>query len=595
MYLAVSSMICCMLFGIIILISYFSKKRVNTIETKIYNVLIILSFFGLILELLCCYFTANKEMYPILVVIVNRLWLVHIVSWLFLFTFYIYQISFVNVSEKIAKTAMMLFMFSYILSVLILCTLPLYYYYENGIVYSYGISTDFLTLIAGGCIIAWILSIVMNFKNIQWKKYIPLFSLIACVFFALVVRIINPGFLVISMSLFFVTFIMYFTIENPDVKVIEELKRSREISTSSNNEKSMFLFNVTQNIKKPANEIYDLCNYINDAKNLDEAKEIANDIKLSSKKVMNIINDALDISSIASSKLDVKYNKYNVSTIFKETSKVLSNNSVNNNVELNIDISSNIPQNLYGDGLRLKQALSIILNNAIKYTDKGSITYRANFINKGDICRLLIVVEDTGCGMSADQVNDVLESASDISEQEFEKIESHNQHLKLAKTIIDLIGGRLIIDSRLNEGTKITIVLDQKIVPEEGLLNKYSAGKKILLVDDNLNDVKLVTKILKSKDVELIVSKSGESCLAKIRKGELFDLIFMKDDMDKLTGVTTLKKLKSLENFNIPVYVLTKDTSDIEIQGYSKLGFKGIIDLNKSKKEFAEDIYKLVK
>ncbi len=595
MYQAIGSMICCMLFGLVILISYFSKKRVNTVETKIYNILIVLSFCGLIIELLCCYFTANKELFPISVVIINRLWLVHIVSWLFIFTFYIYQISFVNVSQKVAKIAMMLFIFSYILSVLIVCTLPLYYYYENNVVYSYGISTDFIAIIAGGCIISWILSVVLNFKNIQWKKYIPLFSLIGCVFFALVVRIINPGFLVISISLFLVTFIMYFTIENPDVKIIEELKRSREISTSSNTEKSMFLFNITQNIKKPTSEIYDLCSYIDDATSLDEAKEIANDIKLSSRKVMNIINDALDISSIASSKLDVKYNKYNISTIFKQTSKILSSNLVNKDVELNVDISNNIPQNLYGDGLRLKQALSIILNNAVKYTDKGSISYRASFINKGDICRILIVVEDTGCGMSADQVNDVLESASDISEQEFEKIEAHNQHLKLAKTIIDLIGGKLIIDSRLNEGTKITIVLDQKIVPEEGLLNKYSASKRILLVDDNLNEVKSITKILKPKDIELIVSKSGESCLAKVRKGENFDLILMKDDMDKLSGVTTLKKLQALDNFKIPVYVLTKDTSDIEIQGYLKLGFKGFIDLHKNRKDFSSDISNLVK
>lgn len=562
---------------------FFSKPRLGKVEDTLYKNFLItnlsMSISGFLLGI---FVTPSFYTNNIIPVILNKVYLICIFLWIFLLTFYVLFVSIKD--NKTIRRCKNIFTCIMIIGLLIITLSPLTIEISDaGSALATGFGVMFTYLAFGIGLLTQIICVLINYKNIRNKKYTPVYVLIFLGALILLIQIVDPNTnYLINPSLIFVAVIMYHTIENPDIKLIEELQRSKEISTNSNVEKSMFLYNITQRIKNPVTNIYDNSNKIEDVNTLEDAKLYAREIRNDSISVYNTINDVLDISQVMSSKMDTKMNKYNANNLFKETAKILENNLVNENVKLNINISKDIPNLLYGDAIRLKQIINIVMNNAVKYTNEGLISYQVNDIIQKDICRLIITVEDTGIGMSLEKQEEINHRHGELTTEEIEELEASNNHLSIAKALASLIGGTLVIDSVLGKGTKITIVLDQKIVDSDSVLGKYVDNKKVLIVDNDLSEVKKLNKSLKDYDVLVTNSKGGESCLVKVRKGEKFDLILIKEEMDKLTGIDTFKKLKSLEGFNIPVVILTTN-KDKNI--YYNLGFSDVINIPIKPKE----------
>lgn len=562
---------------------FFSKPRLGKVEDTLYKNFLItnlsMSISGFLLGI---FVTPSFYTNNIIPVILNKVYLICIFLWIFLLTFYVLFVSIKD--NKTIRRCKNIFTCIMIIGLLIITLSPLTIEISDaGSALATGFGVMFTYLSFGIGLLTQIICVLINYKNIRNKKYTPVYVLIFLGALILLIQIVDPNTnYLINPSLIFVAVIMYHTIENPDIKLIEELQRSKEISTNSNVEKSMFLYNITQRIKNPVTNIYDNSNKIEDVNTLEDAKLYAREIRNDSISVYNTINDVLDISQVMSSKMDTKMNKYNANNLFKETAKILENNLVNENVKLNINISKDIPNMLYGDAIRLKQIINIVMNNAVKYTNEGLISYQVNDIIQKDICRLIITVEDTGIGMSLEKQEEINHRHGELTTEEIEELEASNNHLSIAKALASLIGGTLVIDSVLGKGTKITIVLDQKIVDSDSVLGKYVDNKKVLIVDNDLSEVKKLNKSLKDYDVLVTNSKGGESCLVKVRKGEKFDLILIKEEMDKLTGIDTFKKLKSLEGFNIPVVILTTN-KDKNI--YYNLGFSDVINIPIKPKE----------
>ena len=586
MYLGISIIICSLIYSLLIAIVYFSKKRANIQETRFYDALVGVNIVNLILELLCCYTVYNIDSMPFFTEIINRLFLLVIFYWQTLFTVYIYIISFkknyndkLNFNTKIGKVAIV----AWIIMILGLMFLPLDYYNDNNTVYSYGKSASFLYFIVVIYLVVWTICYFKKKNKEKSNKYLPILAFILVMIIALIIRAINPGILIISASFAFVTNLMFFTIENPDQKLIKEIQLAKKFSDDSNYEKSLFLFNMTQDIRMPITNINRCINNIYNSDNIDNIKEQVKEIDSHSIELYNIVNNVLDISKVDIKNIKTIDNKYNIKNLLKEVITFNKTRISDKKLEFRFNIDKSLPEYLYGDSIKLKQILNELINNAIKYTNEGFISLNVTSIIKMDLCRLIIYVEDSGIGIEADRISKLFNSNND-------DLTDDKLTLSEIQKMLNVIGGTIIVNSEYNKGSKITIVLDQKIdnktkSKELEIIEKYKdliiENKKILLVDDNESSIKMITKLTSNFDISLDCVSSGKECLDKIRNKEKYDLILLDEEMPKLSGYDTIKKLKEINNFNTPVVLLTKNSnlefSEIHLNyGFSDLLVKPV-------------------
>lgn len=581
MYLGIALIVVSLIYSLLISIVYYTKKRANIQETKVYDALVTINIINLIMELLCCYTVYNMDSMPFVTEIVNRLFLLTIFLWQTFFTVYIYIVSFkknyndkLNFKKKTGKFAI----FMWTIMVIGLTFLPLEYFNQDGMVYSYGPSANFLYVIVVMYLIAWIIFYAKKQNKEKNNKYLPILMFIFVMGIALVIRAINPGILIISASFAFITNLMYFTIENPDHKLIEEIQLAKKFTDDSNYEKSLFLFNMTQDIRMPITHINKCLNNIYNTEDITELKEQIRQIDSHTKELYNIVNNVLDISNVDVKDIKIMDNKYNIKNLLKEV--ITSNKSKieKKKLEFRFNIDKSLPEYLYGDSIKLKQILNELINNAIKYTNNGYISLNVTSVVKLDLCRLIIYVEDSGIGIEADRISNLFNSTED-------DLTDDKLTLSEIQKMLNVIGGTIILNSEYNTGSKFTIVLDQKIDEkskgkEREMIDKYKdlivENKKVLLVDDNESSKKMITKLSSNFNINIECISSGKECLDKIRNKEKYDLILIDEEMPKLSGYDVMKKLKDIHNFNTPVVLLSKN-SNLE---FSEIHIKhGFVDL----------------
>ena len=313
---------------------------------------------------------------------------------------------------------------------------------------------------------------------------------------------------------------MYHTIENPDMKMLDEVHKAKVISDNANEEKTLFLYNMTNEIRGITKDIdKETDNILDETDNkkidVEEINNSARNIKGSTAKFTTMTNEILDISSIDSASVRIYNEKYNIKRLLKELVGIYKPKAQNKNLDFRVSIASDIPEYLYGDGINLKKVLTIILDNSIKYTNNGYIEFNINTIIKGDIARLIISVEDSGTGMKAEDINKIF-----TKKQEREDNHNLNNNLYNAKRLITLMNGTIVLSSSYGSGTTIKIILDQKYDTIDTDINKYDNiydKKKVLLIDDSPSSEKLFNKILSGTNIELTSVKLGKEGLEKIR------------------------------------------------------------------------------
>lgn len=567
-------------------IIYFSKSRITNVENRIYAEIIITTFFGIFLETASILTVPIRTEAPIINEIVNRGYLLYILVWIFLFTRYIIEISFGGNSntenKKIKKVMGTLLVASHTLFALGLLFLPLQYHYDGTYVYSHGAATELLYVINFLDITAWIYAIVISIKRVGYKKYTPLFAFIALAILNLVIRNINPGILLITVTQTFITIMMFYTIENPDVQMMEELYKNRKIIEKSNEDHSNFVFKITQDIRKPIKEIIDITSDTND-----EKLQTINNL---GKNLDYLVEDALDVSQMTTKNLKLYNTRYNPKNLFNEI-KYRAEFKLDDNVKLEYNISSNVPDYVYGDSIKLKQILSSILDNSIEHTKKGYITLEINTIIKYGICRFIIDVIDNGKGISIDKVNEIL-SFKD-TEEEFNP-DKEKLTLRETKLLTNKIGGSFMVKSNEESGTTVSITIDQKIVEtkEKEISKKLELyeeslqrSKRIIVIDDNTKELAFITNYLEENQMIANGSLYARDAIEKIENSHKFDLIILDDETSTYSAYETLKELKKNEKFNIPVVVMIDDSKEFIKLHYLKDGFSDVIMKSKLKKE----------
>ena len=589
-------------YSVLLNIVYFARKRLVTFENKIFEKLMITNLIGVILAIGSYFTIVNIDKYPIFNVIVSKGYIVYLLTWITLFSVYIFAISIDDSKNRKKKINRIIKGFSilYVIFLIVIIIKPLYYHNAGGAVYSYGPSANVMYVVSSVYIAIWIVRLIINYKKIRDKKYLPIFAFMLLGVVVIIIQKSHPELLLMTSMETFIVFLMYHTIENPDMKILEEVHRAKEISDNANEEKTMFLYNMTNEIRNITKDIdYSADDILDETSNKKVDVEVINDaareIKGSTAKFTTMTNEILDINSIDSASIKVYNDKYNVKLIIKELVTVYSKKCNVKNIAFRPSIASDIPEYLYGDSVGLKQVLDIILDNSVKYTSSGYIEFNVNTIIKNNIARLIITVEDSGTGMKADDIIKVFNKKNDCNEDSL----NLNNNLYNAKALITLMGGTIIPSSIYGTGTTMKIVLDQKVAKEaDEKLDKYEEvydKKKILLVDDNISTEKIVSKLLKDTNIELDYVSLGKEALDKIRGKEKYDLILLDEVMDPLDGVTVMKKFKDIRNFKTNVILLTRNNEYEYNEEYLKYGFSGYLLKPISKDKLFEIIDKYLK
>ena len=552
-----------LIYTILVLIIYTKRKKIKTFETIVYKNLLVITIVELLSGCISVFTVNNIENMSKVNDIINVLYLISLAGWIMVFTMYIVSIP---VEQKSKFKIKKIFTIMYIFVSITIYLLPINYVYNETIIYSEGLAVRFTYLIAILSIILIIISSIKNYKNLLSKKYVPMFVFLTFGTLALMLQILNPELFLVSPLEVLVTITMYFTIENPDVKLLKEMHDAKVISDNANEEKTMFLYNMTQEIRETTKNINVEADNILESKDLELDKDSARNIKGETSKFTTMTNDILDVSTIDSSNIKIYNTKYNIKTILKEVVSNYKTISMNKGIEFRSNIEHNIPDMLYGDSISLKKVLTLLLKESIKNTNKGYIEFNVNTIIKKDIIRLIITIEDSGIGIKAN---------------ELESVKINNKNISESYKTITLMNGTMILSSNYGMGTKISIILDQKIeekVTKELTMYKNTYdNKSILVVDDNESTHKLIEKLLKDRNINIDYSLNGKDTINKIKSKSKYDLILIDEELSQITGAELLIKLKEIRNFNIPVILLTKDNNYEYSEEYLKQGFTSVI------------------
>ena len=588
-----------LIFILILNIVYFSKKRADLEENKPYKVILISSLIvatiDTVIHIICSAntFESIVNNYYTLLNYLNKI-LSALFSVIFssLF-FYTLLITYDKVRKNPKKISTILIIANIVFSVIMLFT--------NIELVDAKVATNVTgaTTMLGYAMVAIMLtcSLLVALTNIKKldKRYLPIFIvfllLVILYFFSLLI----PGMIIYDLILALMCYIMYFTIENPDMKMLDEVHKAKVISDNANEEKTLFLYNMTNEIRGITKDIdKETDNILDETDNkkidVEEINNSARNIKGSTAKFTTMTNEILDISSIDSASVRIYNEKYNIKRLLKELVGIYKPKAQNKNLDFRVSIASDIPEYLYGDGINLKKVLTIILDNSIKYTNNGYIEFNINTIIKGDIARLIISVEDSGTGMKAEDINKIF-----TKKQEREDNHNLNNNLYNAKRLITLMNGTIVPSSSYGSGTTMKIILDQKYDTIDTDINKYDNiydKKKVLLIDDSPSSEKLFNKILSGTNIELTSVKLGKEGLEKIRNKEKYDLILLDEELEPQNGHIIMRKLLEIRNFNTKVILLTKDNKYDYDDSYLQEGFTDYIIKSSDKEEILNKMNK---
>ncbi len=572
--------ICSLVFMLIFLITYFSKRRLKNKDNSIYSFLIITNIIGLIIDIIGYITMHNLNLNSFLNIIISKLNLIYYFTWLYLFVIYIIYISKITKNSIFSNISKIKYI-CYLINISFILILPLYINNEGDKIYSYGPSASYVYFISIIFAIIIIYCLFRNLKKITKKEFIPLILFVILGLIVMLVQMIFPTVLLLLYSESIITAIMFFTIENPDVKMLNELYKNKEIMESNYEDKYNFLFEITQESRNPLKSIENICSNIEEEKDIKVIKENVKDLSNLAKRLDFTINNVMNVSTLDAQKINIIDKKYNLKKICEELTKRVSLEN-----KKDVEFKYIIPHNdlyLYGDDMKIKQVLYSLIVNSLEKTNVGYVEFKVNVIEKYDYARVIFMVTDSGPGIEIDKINEILSATGALDKEEVELLNKKEVDVKLCQKVIKLMGGNLMIKSDLGKGSEFILTIDQRVYHDEtkSILSNYenvvNNYKKALIVSQDKTLISKVKNILNKNDVSYSVLYYGLDAVDKIKSHKKYDFILISDEMKEVSGLSTLKEMQKVKGFSSPCIVMLNESKKGLAKHYIEDGFSDYI------------------
>ena len=572
--------ICSLVFMLIFLITYFSKRRLKNKDNSIYSFLIITNIIGLIIDIIGYITMHNLNLNSFLNIIISKLNLIYYFTWLYLFVIYIIYISKITKNSIFSNISKIKYI-CYLINISFILILPLYINNEGDKIYSYGPSASYVYFISIIFAIIIIYCLFRNLKKITKKEFIPLILFVILGLIVMLVQMIFPTVLLLLYSESIITAIMFFTIENPDVKMLNELYKNKEIMESNYEDKYNFLFEITQESRNPLKSIENICSNIEEEKDIKVIKENVKDLSNLAKRLDFTINNVMNVSTLDAQKINIIDKKYNLKKVCEELTKRVSLEN-----KKDIEFKYNIPHNdlyLYGDDMKIKQVLYSLIVNSLEKTNVGYVEFKVNVIEKYDYARVIFMVTDSGPGIEIDKINEILSSTGALDKEEVELLNKKEVDVKLCQKVIKLMGGNLMIKSDLGKGSEFILTIDQRVYHDEtkSILSNYenvvNNYQKALIVSQDKTLISKIKNILNKNSVSYSVLYYGLDAVDKIKSHKKYDFILISDEMKEVSGLSTLKEMQKVKGFSSPCIVMLNESKKGLAKHYIEDGFSDYI------------------
>lgn len=347
----------------------------------------------------------------------------------------------------------------------------------------------------------------------------------------------------------------------------KQLEIARENAEQSLETRKLFLANISHEIRTPINAISGMSGILADTDISETQKQYVKAIQSSSKSLMVIVNDILDMSKLESGKFSADFIPFDIRSIVDPlyTSYLLRTDE--KGISFNIDYPKDMPRWVFGDPTRLGQILNNLISNAIKFTDKGSVSLKINFEKKGKLNDFCFTVTDTGIGIDREKLKTIFEFFSQEDNTITRRFGGTGLGLAISKSIAELLGGEIKVESEKNVGStfKFSLTMPEAAEQEKNVAVALSdlTGKNVLIVEDNELNRFLAVTILKKWNANIHIAENGEEAVAAVKNKEI-DIVLMDIQMPVMDGVAASIAIRNELNSNVPIIALTANALESE-------------------------------
>lgn len=589
MYQDISVQIMGLIYVLILSFVYFLKRKYNFLESRVYKSLLICTIITLVLDITSMFIIEKVRYLSFVRILLIKCYFISLFIWLIIFIGYVFlnksDVKYDNFKSLLKDSSFGKVYYSIAL-ILILMEIILPVNYMEGPVVYYGKGVTLVYAVAIFGALSLLITLLFNSRKLSKNKNWSMLVSIVMLWLTFFIQMYCKETPIIGSGISLITLFLYFTLENPDIKYIDELNALKIKAEEANKAKTYFLASMSHEIRTPMNVIIGLSESILSGEDTSSMYDDVKSINKAGETLLEIVNNILDITKIEEGRTTINNKPYNIADMVAELTSIVNISLSEKPIKFSVETIGNIPSVLNGDEVKIYQVLMNLLSNAVKYTKKGSIKLQIEAVSFGNKATLTFKIIDTGIGIKKSDYERLFKKFERL-EQEQSNIRGTGLGLTITKKLVDMMGGKISFESVYQQGTTFTVVLEQEIVNKEKIkdfsaykakkktVDKYFDGSKfeILLVDDNALNLKVAEKLLKKYNLNVTSVSSGLECL-NYTKNKKYDLIFLDHMMPEMDGIHTLYNLKKrVTGFDTPVVVLTANAIEGSKKMYLAEGF----------------------